>query len=236
MRLTKAVIKLKHRTPHSVVACSAEHGPSSTASSKQATAGGSQQQPQRTPAVALPSGQSGQTANGHHNSPPSYMQPQPQQQPQQWYPPPQVNRQPQPQQQQSPQQQQTGAGSSNGSSMLQSLMQKPVKLLDTALRKITAESNTLCAGCGKSVGFGPVIRALGQQWHPQCFRCAGCSQPLTVGGGNSTFAVGQDGEPYHSNCHKQLFHPKCGVCHDYIPVRSGRCRVACCPCERPSVC
>lgn len=235
MRPTKAVIKLKHRTPHSVVACSAEHGPSSTASSKQATAGGSQQQPQRTPAVALPSGQSGQTANGHHNSPPSYMQPQPQQ-PQQWYPPSQGNRQPQPQQQQSPQQQQTGAGSSNGSSMLQSLMQKPVKLLDTALRKITAESNTLCAGCGKSVGFGPVIRALGQQWHPQCFRCAGCSQPLTVGGGNSTFAVGQDGEPYHSNCHKQLFHPKCGVCHDYIPVRSGRCRVACCPCERPSVC
>lgn len=119
-------------------------------------------------------------------------------------------------------QQQTGLGSSNGSTMLQSLMQKPVKMLDTALRKISAaESSIRCAGCDKSVAFGPAVRALGQQWHPQCFRCAGCHQPLTGASCETTFAVGQDGQPYHSECHKQLFHPKCGVCHDYIPTRAG---------------
>eukprot|EP00878_Enallax_costatus_P028415 GHUV01030692.1.p1 GENE.GHUV01030692.1~~GHUV01030692.1.p1 ORF type:complete len:380 (+),score=79.94 GHUV01030692.1:399-1538(+) len=100
-------------------------------------------------------------------------------------------------------------------------MQKPVKMLDSALKKITADGDSsTCAGCGRSVGFGPSLRASGQQWHPECFRCAGCGQPLTGTGGDMTFAVGQDGQPYHKACHKELYHPKCGVCHDFIPTRA----------------
>lgn len=39
-------------------------------------------------------------------------------------------------------------------------------------------------------------------------RCAGCQQPMDLNGGSrSTFSVGQDGQPYHEACHKQLFHP-----------------------------
>eukprot|EP00850_Spirogloea_muscicola_P012728 SM000083S22775 [mRNA] locus=s83:384578:388554:+ [translate_table: standard] len=28
-------------------------------------------------------------------------------------------------------------------------------------------------------------------------------------------------EPYHPSCHQELFHPRCHVCHDYIPPRNG---------------
>jgi hypothetical protein len=31
---------------------------------------------------------------------------------------------------------------------------------------------------------------------------------MDLSGGNMTFSVGQDGQPYHSHCHRQLFHPR----------------------------
>eukprot|EP00775_Hariotina_reticulata_P004383 gene4383-4637_t len=63
--------------------------------------------------------------------------------------------------------------------------------------------------------------ALGKQWHAACFRCAGCQQALTAGGAaQDRFAVGDDGLPYHLSCHKQLYHPRCTVCHDFIPERA----------------
>eukprot|EP00879_Flechtneria_rotunda_P008339 GHRR01008734.1.p1 GENE.GHRR01008734.1~~GHRR01008734.1.p1 ORF type:complete len:345 (+),score=60.44 GHRR01008734.1:820-1854(+) len=64
-----------------------------------------------------------------------------------------------------------------------------------------------------------VVRALGKEWHPGCFRCAGCQQPLMSNGYNNTFAIGTDQLPYHPECHKRLFHPICCVCHRYIPTR-----------------
>lgn len=62
------------------------------------------------------------------------------------------------------------------------LWQKPLKLLDSALQKVAAETGNQCGGCGKWMGVSPAyIKALGQQWHPQCFRqvcwagCANCT-------------------------------------------------------------
>ncbi|WIA18924.1 hypothetical protein OEZ85_003595 [Tetradesmus obliquus] len=85
--------------------------------------------------------------------------------------------------------------------------------------KMAAETGSQCGGCSKWLGLAPgyTVRALGQQWHPECFRCAGCQQPLTLNGGANTFAVGHDQQPYHEACHKQLFHPVCSVCKQYIP-------------------
>ncbi|KAK9790731.1 hypothetical protein WJX73_001972 [Symbiochloris irregularis] len=65
---------------------------------------------------------------------------------------------------------------------------------------------------------GSRFEALGRQWHVDCFRCTHCKQPL----GHGTFAVGDNGEPYHSACHKQCFHPQCCVCRDFIPAKDGR--------------
>ncbi|KAF8064573.1 DA1 [Scenedesmus sp. PABB004] len=71
------------------------------------------------------------------------------------------------------------------------------------------------------MGLAPAhVRALGRQWHPQCFRCAGCGQPLGgAGGGSSEFAVGADQLPYHAACHKELFHGRCVVCGSFLPTR-----------------
>ena len=45
-----------------------------------------------------------------------------------------------------------------------------------------------------------------------CFRCTQCKQPISGG------TLMQKGDnPYHPQCYKQLFHPKCCVCQDYLP-------------------
>lgn len=105
---------------------------------------------------------------------------------------------------------------------------KPLKLLDSAVHKVDSAVQSIaselggnsCDGCGRAIGLGPTLRALGKQWHVGCFRCAGCQRPMDLGGGNMTFSVGQDGQPYHAHCHKQLHHPRCSVCGDFIPMRA----------------
>ena len=86
-----------------------------------------------------------------------------------------------------------------------------------------------CAGCRQPLvsltsmfgGGGRYITALGRSWHPSCFVCAGCRQPLASTGGVQ-FSVGsQDGLPYHPQCHKQRFHPRCTVCGDFVPTQVG---------------
>ncbi|KAK9863197.1 hypothetical protein WJX84_000665 [Apatococcus fuscideae] len=77
-----------------------------------------------------------------------------------------------------------------------------------------------CAGCGKGLGLWGLfpssehIVALGQKWHPDCFKCPLCALPIAHG----TFAIGDDQRAYHVNCHKQAFHPCCSVCKGFLPV------------------
>eukprot|EP00879_Flechtneria_rotunda_P009181 GHRR01009613.1.p1 GENE.GHRR01009613.1~~GHRR01009613.1.p1 ORF type:complete len:478 (+),score=126.42 GHRR01009613.1:326-1759(+) len=165
-------------------------------------------------------------ANGNHwpSSAPAQQSQQQSQRPQQQQqqPPQQQPLRPcQPHQQQRQQQPNTAGNSSSGNSNgLQSLLQKPLKLLDSGLQKLSSDSAGIrCAGCGKWLGMAAVVRALGKEWHPGCFRCAGCQQPLMSNGYNNTFAIGTDQLPYHPECHKRLFHPICCVCHRYIPTR-----------------
>ncbi|KAK9817482.1 hypothetical protein WJX74_001651 [Apatococcus lobatus] len=77
-----------------------------------------------------------------------------------------------------------------------------------------------CAGCGKGLGLWGLfptsehIVALGQKWHPTCFKCPLCAQSIAHG----TFAIGNDHRAYHVHCHKQAFHPCCSVCQGFLPV------------------
>ncbi|CAM6091663.1 unnamed protein product [Calypogeia fissa] len=75
----------------------------------------------------------------------------------------------------------------------------------------------ICAGCNKPLGTGRFLSCMGSQWHPRCFRCTACNEPIT----DYEFSV-QGHEPYHKRCYKELFHPKCEVCHTFIPTnRAG---------------
>lgn len=44
-------------------------------------------------------------------------------------------------------------------------------------------------------------------------------------GGETQFAVGEDGRMYHVECHKQAFHPRCDVCACFMAAEAdGRIR------------
>lgn len=58
--------------------------------------------------------------------------------------------------------------------------------------------------------------------HVHCFKCAGCGRPLAGAGGGVEFTVSsQNGLPYHPECHRDQFHPRCRVCGDFLPVEVG---------------
>ncbi|KAJ7520045.1 hypothetical protein O6H91_20G064900 [Diphasiastrum complanatum] len=74
-----------------------------------------------------------------------------------------------------------------------------------------------CAGCNKEIGPGRFLSCMDVMWHPQCFRCHACNQPIS----GSEFAVSGN-EPYHKDCYRELYHPRCEVCHEFIPPNSAR--------------
>ncbi|XP_008797001.1 protein DA1-related 1-like [Phoenix dactylifera] len=75
----------------------------------------------------------------------------------------------------------------------------------------------ICAGCKKEIGNGRYLSCMGSVWHPECFRCHACDQPI------SDYEFSMYGNfPYHKSCYRELYHPKCDVCKQFIPTnRSG---------------
>ena len=73
-----------------------------------------------------------------------------------------------------------------------------------------------CPGCGHRLN--PLTRLTvvgGQSWHVDCFKCSACQQPIPPG---ERYGIGaKDGMPYHMQCYRQKFDPRCEVCHDFIP-------------------
>lgn len=37
----------------------------------------------------------------------------------------------------------------------------------------------ICAGCNTDIGHGRFLSCMNALWHPQCFRCRGCNQPIS---------------------------------------------------------
>ncbi|CAK9264299.1 unnamed protein product [Sphagnum jensenii] len=73
-----------------------------------------------------------------------------------------------------------------------------------------------CAGCDKPLGYGRFLSCLGKNWHPECFSCCLCNKPIS----DREFSV-QGRDAYHRDCYKELFHPKCEVCHNFIPTNAA---------------
>ena len=60
------------------------------------------------------------------------------------------------------------------------------------------------------------LNALGRNWHPSCFVCTGCRQPLA-----GHFTVSDRQEPHCKRCHQESFHPRCAVCKGFLPEEGG---------------
>ncbi|CAL1387425.1 unnamed protein product [Linum trigynum] len=74
----------------------------------------------------------------------------------------------------------------------------------------------LCGGCHREIGYGNYLGCMGMFFHPECFRCRSCGYPIT----ETEFSLsGKD--PYHKSCFKELTHPKCEVCLQFIPTNSA---------------
>ena len=37
----------------------------------------------------------------------------------------------------------------------------------------------ICAGCNAEIGHGRFLSCMGAVWHPECFRCRACNQPIS---------------------------------------------------------
>ncbi|PKA54262.1 Protein DA1-like1 [Apostasia shenzhenica] len=71
----------------------------------------------------------------------------------------------------------------------------------------------ICAGCKNEIGHGRFLSCMDAVWHPECFRCYACDQPIT----DYEFSMYGD-HPYHKSCYRELYHPKCDVCKQFIPT------------------
>ncbi|XP_020591089.1 protein DA1-related 1-like isoform X2 [Phalaenopsis equestris] len=71
----------------------------------------------------------------------------------------------------------------------------------------------ICAGCNAGIGHGRFLSCMGAVWHPECFCCRACNQPI------SEYEFSMSGNlPYHKFCYKEHHHPKCDVCKHFIPT------------------
>ncbi|CAI8595576.1 unnamed protein product [Vicia faba] len=83
----------------------------------------------------------------------------------------------------------------------------------------------LCGGCNKEILYGNCLGVEQSYFHPDCFRCHSCHHPIT----EREFSLSGK-HPYHKYCFKELSHPKCEVCHHYIPINgSGLIEYRCHP-------
>lgn len=74
----------------------------------------------------------------------------------------------------------------------------------------------VCAGCSTEIGHGRFLSCMGAVWHPECFRCHACNQPI------SDYEFSMSGNyPYHKTCYKEHYHPKCDVCKHFIPTNAA---------------
>ncbi|KAL3639238.1 hypothetical protein CASFOL_017145 [Castilleja foliolosa] len=68
----------------------------------------------------------------------------------------------------------------------------------------------ICAGCNTEIGHGRFLNCMSAVWHPECFRCHMCRQPI------SDYEFSMSGSyPYHKTCYKESYHPKCDICNHF---------------------
>ncbi|KAG1720052.1 hypothetical protein EDB19DRAFT_1779580 [Suillus lakei] len=67
-----------------------------------------------------------------------------------------------------------------------------------------------CAGCGGPI-IGRIVSAMGQRWHPGCFRCSACNELL-----EHVSSFEHEGKPYCHLDYHENFAPRCFHCKTAI--------------------
>ncbi|XP_019192635.1 PREDICTED: protein DA1-related 2-like isoform X3 [Ipomoea nil] len=94
-----------------------------------------------------------------------------------------------------------------------------------APRDYSPRGYRVCGGCHREIGFGNYLGCMGTFFHPECFRCHACGYPIT----EHEFSLSGN-KSYHKSCFKELTHPRCEVCHQFIPANgSGLIEYRCHP-------
>ncbi|KAG8389976.1 hypothetical protein BUALT_Bualt01G0035400 [Buddleja alternifolia] len=91
---------------------------------------------------------------------------------------------------------------------------------DNLYQPITLPYSTslrICAGCNSDIGHGRFLSCMNAVWHPECFRCRGCKQPISD---YEQFSVSSS-HPYHKACYKESHYPKCDICKHFIPTNAA---------------
>ncbi|XP_055828152.1 protein DA1-related 2-like isoform X2 [Solanum dulcamara] len=77
-------------------------------------------------------------------------------------------------------------------------------------------SYRICNGCHGDIGSGNYLGCMRTFFHPECFLCCACGYPITEHefslSGNNT---------YHKSCFREMTHPKCEVCYQFIPTNAA---------------
>ena len=74
-----------------------------------------------------------------------------------------------------------------------------------------AISSMLCRSCMQPI-IGSQLTAMGNNYHPRCFVCAGCFQPFN----GTFFPKGDPPEPYHQQCLEELYGERCCLCNEIL--------------------
>ncbi|KAK4277911.1 hypothetical protein QN277_015832 [Acacia crassicarpa] len=74
----------------------------------------------------------------------------------------------------------------------------------------------VCGGCKREIAYGSCLKCNNIYFHPGCFRCHSCRYPIT----EQEFSLSGK-NPYHKSCFKDLTHPKCEVCFQFIPINAA---------------
>ncbi|CAH1430641.1 unnamed protein product [Lactuca virosa] len=74
----------------------------------------------------------------------------------------------------------------------------------------------ICGGCNRDIGYGNYLSCMGTYFHPECFCCSACRYPIT----ENEFSLSGKAA-YHKSCFKELTHPKCEVCFQFIPTNGA---------------
>lgn len=64
----------------------------------------------------------------------------------------------------------------------------------------------VCSSCHMQI-IGSYLDALGQFWHPSCFRCIACGRKIE----EDSFRE-HGGHPYHVSCHEYYYTTRCSIC------------------------
>ncbi|CAF2514785.1 unnamed protein product [Rotaria sp. Silwood2] len=68
---------------------------------------------------------------------------------------------------------------------------------------ISKAKGNICPRCEKLVYFAEEVKAAGQTFHKQCYKCVNCNKSI-----NGADYSEHDGYLYDNNCYKRLFAPK----------------------------